>query len=220
MAEKRSGNIIDVQKYLKEWDAYQNKWKTSSHFNPDQPLLLPISVDIAGGMIVRSRIKSKYVVDLLTQPGNKLPPSIESGGKKFTVNDIHAHYATRGFPQDANENSGAPLPPTPLDFNIRTKVLFLFHLARENWTFSEKKQFTIQDYENSRSDHIAEVLGTFNNGRGLAVLNKFWIPEGQVSHHIKYNLHITITQKIDGRLMATDITIDPGQNSDNLPLPP
>ncbi len=214
MPKTQSGNNSDIQRYLKEWDKYQNKWIAGSDFDSERPLLLPISVDIASGVIARSRLKSKYVIDLLTRPGNTLPSDIGTGCNKFTLNDIHKHYASRGFPQDANEGGGVPFLPTPLDFNIRTKVLFLFHLPRKNWTFSKHKQFTIDGFENTNSDHIVEVLGTFNNGRGLAVFNKFWIPEGQESYNIKYNLHVTIAQKIDGNDMSTDIIIDPGSNSD------
>jgi len=56
---------------------------------------------------------------------------------------------------------------------------------------------------------------TMDNMNGLLLLNQHRSnPKG-----LKFNLHVTVSQRADGRKMATDIIIDPGLGNNNPSIP-
>ncbi len=209
MPKIKRGDIRANQAFLKKWDEYQLGWLNDENFNPKCPLLLPISVDIKGGIVERFRIKTNQVNTLMDK-AKGLPKDVRVKRELFALKDICDHYEG-GFPGDTSQSG---TPPTPLDFIINCPVVFLFHLPRDNWTFTERLQFSVDNIPAKGQSKAFKVLGTFDNGHGLAVLNKNWIPKGEKTFRMKYNLHVTIAQTIDGKDMCTDIIIDPGTNND------
>ncbi|WP_017932544.1 hypothetical protein [Robiginitomaculum antarcticum] len=201
------------QEYLKDWDDYQLDWLNSSDFTQETkgaPLLLPISVDIDEGIIKRHRIK---VPDL-----ESLWPKVAGlGGQGAQA--AYGGYVKFFEPIDGQQSG---VPSTPLDFNINTPVIMLFHLSRDNWRFTDNTQFSVDNVPKGHQDEAFEVIGTFDSGHGLMVLNKCWEKEKGETFDLKYNLHVSIIQpgrikvgeNYEDTIMRTDIIVDPGTNND------
>lgn len=202
-------NAVDPD-YLKEWDDFQENFET------DSPLLLPISISIEDGIIARDRLKyddiSKMRSDLLAQ----FETHCSNCAKDKTR--IATPYCTVDFEKILDEylsefesdNDQGPRPPSPLDFNISRPVWFLFYLPRENWTFSKHRQYSM---ENDHDDYSrnCEKICTLADERILILANHC----RSKAKDLKYNLHITITQKNQKeKTLYTDIIIDPGMNND------
>jgi len=201
MPKFRRGDIKANQKYLKKWDKYQLDWLNSDDYSDDQPLLLPISVDIRGGEMKRHRIKTpelKNMIGTMSFDDNTLKTAIESYTEYFAPID--------------EQQSGSPA--TPLDFNISCSVYHLFYLPRDNWRFTRKIQFSVSNVSSKEAEEAFDIFGTFDDGQGLVVLNKNWNPKGAENFIAKYNLHVSIYQEIDEKEVRTDIIIDPGMGND------
>jgi hypothetical protein len=213
MPKFRRGDIKANQEYLKDWDEYQLDWLNSPDFTKKtqkQPLLLPISVDIDEGIIKRHRITSPSLQSLWPKVGTL-------GGKDAAK--AYEGYVEFFAPIDGQQ-SGAPA--TPLDFNINTPVIMIFHLPRDNWRFTDHTQFSVDNVPVGAVSKAYKVIGIFDDGHGLMVLNKCWQKEKGKPFDMKYNLHVTIIQtgrtKAEGEykdaILRTDIIIDPGSNND------
>lgn len=201
MPKFRRGDIKANQKYLKKWDAYQLDWLNSDEYSDEQPLLLPISVDIRGGEMKRHRVKTPELKTLIKTM------SFKDEALKTALGSYVDYFASID-----EQQSGAPA--TPLDFNISCCVYHLFYLPRENWRFTRKTQFSVSNVTSKQADEAFDVVGTFADGRGLVVLNKNWKPEDVENFSAKYNLHVSIYQDVDGQEMRTDIIIDPLMDPD------
>jgi len=212
MPKFRRGDIKANQEYLKDWDEYQLDRLNSPDFTKKtqkQPLLLPISVDIDDGIIKRHRITAPSLQSLWPKVG-------KLGGK-----DAARAYEgyVEFFAPIEGQQSGAPA--TPLDFNINTPVIMMFHLPRDNWRFTDHTQFSVDNVLSRDRSKAFKVIGTFDNGHGLLVLNKCWEKKTGVSFDMKYNLHVSIIQPgrsktkngYSDTIMQTDIIIDPGSNN-------
>ena len=219
----KKSQIHTNQDYLKEWDDYQLEFLNSEKFCLDNPLehalLLPISVDIKDGIIDRHRIRTPQLKGLLDDAKTLLDDdstgAIESYVEFFDPID--------------GQQSGSP--STPLDFDLNTRVYMLFHFPRENWTFTDHTQFSVDNIAKGQLKDAFEVVGTFNEGHSLLVHNKNWQDpkvkgnkpakvKGKApskSFLAKYNLHVSIHQVQDGEDMRTDIIIDPGSRNSRRP---
>lgn len=193
--------------YLKEWDEYQISHKSKV------PLLLPISISIEDGIIARDRVKSPDIEKWRKGFLKEFKSHCKSAGKHLGGAYSYETFETmldeyiEAFASDADQG---PRPPSPLDFKINRPVWFLFHLPRENWTFTEARQYSM---EHDRDDHLrnCEKVCTFDDRNFLLLSNNCRSsPEG-----LKYNLHVTIAQKERRKTLYTDIIIDPGM--DNTP---
>jgi len=205
------------QDYLAEWDEYQWTHLESKNFSLEAPLLLPISIDINEGIVDRNRIKLNLLDPLWEKVANKAG----SAGK-------NAFISYEKFFEKERKQSATP--STPIDFFISCPVLFLFHLPRENWRFNTKPgkvPFTVDGMSPGKMKHAFDILGTFDNDRGLLVLNKNWTKDNGPQTH-KYNLHVCVSQDVNvptnpfgkpsgykKKIAETDIIIDPGMGSDD-----
>jgi len=219
----KKSQIHTNQEYLKDWDEYQRDFLNSKDFDLDNPdehaLLLPISVDIKDGIIDRHRIRTPQLSDLLGDAKSLLDKE-----SKWAVESYMEFFK----PID-DQQSGTP--PTPLDIEVNSRVYMMFHLPRENWTFTDHTQFSVDNIAKGQLKDAYEVVGVFNDGHSLLVHNKNWQDpkakgnkpakvKGKApskSFYAKYNLHVSIHQEQDGMDMRTDIIIDPGNNNNRRP---
>lgn len=187
------------QKYLKDWDDYlaARPGKT--------PILLPIAVDIEDGEIVRNRIKAGDVEKVISRCKKELPKYLSD--KLINPHDTSSIF--EDYIEYFKDIDGAQGPvATPLDLSTPKAVWVLFYLPRENWKFSKDRQYST---ENDRDDLLRnfEKICTLDDRNYLLLANNCRSnPKG-----LKFNLHVTISQMIDGIAMETPIIIDPG--SDN-----
>lgn len=186
------------QQFLREWDQYQDHWLASAEYSERQPILLPITVDIDEGVIARDRLKASKITPL--QP-------MMQGINGSIDNAVDAYLDYFDSIDNARSFAESSTLPTPLDLQIKTRVFHVFYLPRKNWTFTDSIQFSVSNMNQADFGNAFKVMGTFDDGHGLIVLNKNW-KDAPVS--AKYNLHVSIFQQIDGVDMKTDIIIDPG----------
>ena len=193
------------QQFLREWDQYQDQWLASAEYSERQPILLPISVDIDEGVIARDRLKASKIDDL--------KPEMNKFGKNVRdAIDLYLDYFNRV--DNVRSFAESSTLPTPLDLQIKTRVFHVFYLPRKNWTFTDSIQFSVSNMNQADFGSAFKVMGTFDDGHGLIVLNKNWQPKDRDPITAKYNLHVSIAQVIDGQNMNTDIIIDPGVGND------
>lgn len=198
-------NISANDAYLKEWDEFQKTHESKV------PLLLPVSISIEDGIIARDRIKSDDIAKLrkgflkeFKSHCNVMEQHLGGAYSYETFETMLDEYI-EAFECDSNQG---PRPPSPLDFKIGRPVWFLFHLPRDNWTFTKERQYSM---ENDRDDHMrnCEKVCTLDEGNFLLLSNNC----RSAPKDLKYNLHVTITQKERRRKLSTDIIIDPGMDN-------
>jgi len=205
MGRPTKGGIKANPQYLKEWDVFQKE-------NPSKrPILLPLSISIEDGIIARDRIRSGDIADM----------------RDRLLADFHEHcenpdgylenrYCRADFEKMLDDyieaflsdNDQGPRPPSPLDFQMNRPVWILFLLPRKNWKFTKTRQFST---ENDRDDFARnfEKIATLDNRNILLLANHC----RSSPKNLKYNLHVTISQKQDGKIVHTDIIIDPGTDN-------
>ena len=201
------GDLKVDQEYLRSWGDFQSKHHSSG------PILLPIEVSIEDGIIARKRVTAGDISVMRAELLKGFETHCEDipmvMGRTYDLQkfDRMLEDYIEFFDSD---NKQSDRPPSPLDFKISRPIWFMFYLPRENWTFTKDRQYSI---ENDRDDcgRNFEKICTLNGNRILLLAN----------HHrsnpagLKYNLHITIAQIVDGKDMSTDIIIDPGANNDD-----
>jgi len=107
-----------------------------------------------------------------------------------------------------------PLPESPFDLNVNHPTFILFYLPRSNWKFTKGRQYSVANDLDDMGRNFVKVC-TMDNINGLLLLNQHRSnPKG-----LKFNLHVTVSQRADGRKMATDIIIDPGLGNNNPSIP-
>lgn len=191
--------------YLKKWDEYQRVSKRKL------PILLPISVDIKNGIIDRHRIKSTEIAVMRTNLMMEFKGHCQNPNG-YLENKYHAKQFEemiddyiKFFIDDAKQGA---VPPGPLDLNISRPVWILYALPRKNWKFTKDRQFSV---ENDRDDFARnfEKIMTFDKNNMLLLANHCRSnPKG-----LKFNLHVTISQRENGRMLRTPIIIDPGTDN-------
>ena len=206
-------NISANDAYLKEWDEFQRTHQSQV------PILLPVSISIEDGIIARDRIKSDELAKLRKSFLKEFKVHCKEteehvgGAYCFETFETMLDEYIEAFSSDGDQG---PRPPSPLDFKIGRPVWFLFHLPRDNWTFTKDRQYSM---ENDRDDHMrnCEKVCTLDGGNFLVLSNSSKsAPKG-----LKYNLHVTITQKEGRKKRSTDIIIDPGMDNEfGYPGPP
>lgn len=201
------GDIRPNQDYLKAWDEYQRKSKSK------RPILLPISVDIDDGIVKRHRIKSTDIAAMRADLMMEFKAHCQNPDgyleDKYCARDFETMLDEyiKFFKGDTNQG---PVPPTPLDLQICRPVWILYVLPRKNWKFSKDRQFST---ENDRDDfgRNFEKITTFDRNNMLLLANHCRSrPKG-----LKFNLHVTISQKENGRTLKTPIIIDPGSSNED-----
>ena len=200
------GKIRPNANYLKEWDEFQRTHPSKF------PILLPVTISLEDGKITRDRIKSGDIAKMRNDLLAEFKQHCHNPDGYLEDKYNPAHFQTmlddyiKAF---ASDNKQATLPASPLDFKMNRPVWILFKLPLKNWKFSKGRQFST---ENDRDDFARnfEKITTFDKRNMLLLANHC----RSSPKNLKYNLHVTISQKQDGKKVSTDIIIDPGTDND------
>lgn len=201
----KKGDLRGNQAYLKDWDSYLADRPGRT------PLLLPIAIGINGdGEIVRERIKADQVEAMFRHGKGDLP-------KYLSDPEVNTHNAEAIFEDyidyfKAVDGNQGPVPedprPTPLDLKTPQPVWMLFHVPSPAWKFSENTQFSTENDDDGLLRNFVKIC-TMDDRNYLLLANRSLCnPEG-----LKFNLHVTIYQIIDGIRYETPIIIDPGADN-------
>ena len=194
------------QEYLKSWDDYQAERGVDRYGYT--PILLPIHIDInEKGEIARHRMTAGDVKKLYKASRREFPAWMTKAHFACAnPGDVFKDYVEYFSPIDGVEG---PRPASPLDLTVNRPVWNLFNLPRKNWKFSKNKQYSV---ENDPDDMMRnfEKICTLDNNNAVLISNRC----RSNPKSLKYNLHITISQREARRLYRTDIIIDPMQDND------
>lgn len=189
------------QDYLKTWDQYQIDRPGRT------PILLPIIVGMnSDGELQRKLMRASKVASLGKRLHKELPSYMfDRNLTKYdpvAIFDDYIEYFDSDFKQ-------GPTPETPLDLIAKKPVWMLYYLDQKAWTFSEDIQFSTENDPNDMTRNFVKIA-TMDGNNALLMANRFRCGPSD----LKFNLHITITQTVDGRVMKTPIIIDPDQTNE------
>ena len=176
-------------------------------------VLLPIMVDIDGGIIKRRRLKAAEVRAILADNKQELADHCEVYGKALpgyrTFEDFKALFDDYNTFFIKDDDQGMYLD-SPLNIDVRRPAIILFMLARDNWTFTEKRQISFH-FDRDDLARNCHTICTLAGKKILMVENKFLSRQELMT----YDLHVTVEQT-DGQIVQkTDIIIDPGMDNDD-----
>lgn len=190
---------VQNQEYLKSWDDFANTRADGDRF----PILLPINIDIVDGKLVRERMKAPQVKRLYADCCGEIPEYMLAHPKHFpNPNKVFKEYVKYFAKQDGVEGPDAP---TPLDVVCNRPTWLLYNLPRRNWKFSKDAQYSTMNDPDDQSRNFEKIC-TMDKMNCLLLANRHRSdPKG-----LKFNLHITISQRENGVTFKTPIIIDPG----------
>ncbi len=194
------------QDYLKSWDDYQSERRVKTYGY--SPILLPIHINInENGEIARNRMTAGEVKKLYKACRGEFPGYVKQPHFGCaSPDDVFKDYVDYFSPIDGVEG---PRPASPLDLTVTRPVWNLFHLPRKNWKFSKHKQYSVENDPDDMTRNFEKIC-TLDNNNAVLISNRCRSnPKG-----LKYNLHVTISQREARRLYRTDIIIDPMQDND------
>ncbi len=191
--------------YLKKWDDYvaeitadENKKNTST-----RTLLLPINIDIIDGKFLPTRMTAGQVNHVRQNFISEIPAYVQSEKHLFpNPEKMFKDYISYFKPVDGSEG---PMSPTPLDLKVERPVWMMFNLPRKNWKFTKDRQYSTSGDADDQTRNIESVC-TMDNKNILIVSNRCRCNPKK----LKFNLHVTINQTMNGIRMKTPIIIDPG----------
>jgi len=202
------------QSYLEHWDDYQRQ------FTSDHPILLPMELSLSPeGLIDRERMRAPRVKELYLECRDRdFPDHLKDHPKRFgNADEVFRDYVDYFAPLDGAQ---APGVRSPLDLSMRHPTWILFYLTNPNWKFSVHRQYSVENDRDDLLRNFAKVC-TLDDRNALLLSNACL----SAPDDLKFNLHVTIYQDIDGRPAETDIIIDPGAKNtggigDGTPPPP
>ena len=196
----KKGNLKPNQAYLKDWDDYL------ADRPGRKPILLPISIGINGeGELVRNRIKAGQVEEMFSRCKGELPDYLSKA--EINTHDPEAIFEDYIDYFKAIDGAQGPVA-TPLDLKTPQPVWILFHAASKAWKFSEGVQFSTENDNDDLLRNFVKIC-TLDDSNYLLLSNRCLSnPKG-----LKFNLHVTISQMIDGIQCETPIIIDPGTDN-------
>lgn len=194
------------QKYLHKWEDYINAL-------PDKEVgLLPLWVDIDEKGIQRSIISKKDVAKLYSKfRRNKDIPDYMFG----TDCVPNIEDAFKSYIKDYGGKESPGLKASPLDIVTPKPIFVLYMLSRKDSRghkirFTEAQQFSCVNDMDDMTRNVFKVC-TVNDYKGFIMYDSC----RSNPQNLKYNLHVTITQKITDNNgckvdAETPIIIDPG----------
>ncbi len=203
----RKDDLKVNQEYLKDWDDYQAARRQPEKIN-QTPILLPVIIGIGpNGELTRELMDYRAVEKLAAHLRRDLPDYMFN--RKLTPHDPETIFGDFIKYFKAQGGSQGPRHPTPLDLSVSMPVWVLYSLKPKAWSFSKDKQYsTLNDRDDMRRNF--EKIATMSKGKVLLLSNR----RRCAPKNMKFNLHVTISQKTDGKIMKTPIIIDPNQSND------
>lgn len=96
---------------------------------------------------------------------------------------------------------------TPLDIHSNEDTSFIYILMPDSWTYSRPAMTMKQPPKKWKQPHFD--FPTHALTPKVAVVHRQGMnPDSRLKCHYKFNLHVTITQQLDGRVFTTPIIID------------
>jgi len=195
---------VQNQSYLKAWDAFANSRDDGDRF----PILLPINVDIVDGKIVRERMKAPQVKRLYADCKGEIPDYMFRHPKHFSnPNKVFKDYVKYFQAIDGVEG---PRNPTPLDVECNGPTWLLFNLPRRNWKFTKGAQYSTMNDPDDQTRNFEKIC-TLDKMNCLLLSNRC----RSKPKDLKFNLHVTISQREGRTSYKTPIIIDPGLGNGN-----
>jgi len=191
------------QKYdfMNSWDEFANSRKAN------HPILMPINLDIVDGKLVRTRMKAPDVKKLFAKHRGGFPKYMQEAPKLFdSPEKIFKEYVNYFQKQDGVEGPG---DETALDLHCIHPTWMLFNLPRRGWKFSRDVQYSVSNDMDCQLRNFEKICTL--NGRNILILSNRCRsnPKG-----LKFNLHVTMSQKENGTTFNTPIIIDPPVGND------
>lgn len=202
MSKTKNTRDVTNQNYLKDWDDFNNKRKKGDRF----PILLPINIDIVDGKFVRERMTAPQVKKLYADFKGDLPDYMFKHPDHFAnPKKVFTEYVNYFSKQDGVEGPRQRTSPTPLDIECNRPTWLLFNLTRSNWKFSKGAQYSTENDSDDQTRNFEKIC-TMKRGKCLLLSNRHRSsPKG-----LKFNLHVTISQREGRTTYKTPIIIDPG----------
>lgn len=202
------GTTSNNPEWFKSWDDFANSRSESASRHP---VLMPINLDIVDGKLVRTRMKAPDVKKLFAKCRVDFPDYMSKAPKLFDDPDkIFKEYVKYFQKQDGVESPGNE---TALDLHCVQPTWMLFNLPRRGWKFSRDVQYTCSNDPDCQLRNFEKIC-TLDKMNCLILSNRCRSnPKG-----LKFNLHLTMSQRENGKTYKTPIIIDPPVN--NIPNPP
>lgn len=214
------------QPYLNAWDCYQQKVIEARLKDKSQtgvgrePILLPVAISITeDGILTRERLTASEVKKAYAKNHKDFPEYLRNPDLgNMDVDKIFKDYINyfqscddAHTPLESSaggvKNSGGR---TPLDLSVAMPVLILYYLKPKAWTFTKDCQYSVVgDRDDMRRNF--EKICTLGNMKYLLLHNRC----RSAPKNLKFNLHVTITQKLGRKKMKTPIIIDPDQTNND-----
>ena len=201
-------------KWLKEWDDFANSRPDSAK---KHPILMPISLDIVDGKLVRTRMKAPEVKELFAKSRDEFPDYMKKASKLFDspdkvfkeyVNFFQKQDSVEG-PRDKQTSAEWPGDKTAMDLHCIYPTWMLFNLPRRNWKFTRDVQYSVMNDMDCQLRNFEKIC-TLDKMNCLVLSNRCRSnPKG-----LKFNMHITMSQKENGKTLKTPIIIDPPVRND------
>ena len=197
-------------KFMKDWDDFVESRTESA---ARHPILMPINLDIVDGKLVRTRMKAPEVKKLFAKHRNQFPDYMQKAPKLFDdPKKIFSEYVKYFQKMDGVEGPG---DETALDLICNQPTWMLFNLPRSDWKFTRDVQYSVMNDTDDQTRNFEKIC-TLNNRNCLLLSNRCRsAPKG-----LKFNLHVTITQRENGKTYKTPIIIDPPVNNNSGGWPP
>lgn len=182
--------------FMKDWDDFANTRKAK------HPILMPINIDIVDGKLVRTRMKAPDVKKLYAKCRDEFPSYMQTAPKLFDdPSKIFKEYVNYFQAKDGVEGPGNE---TAMDLHCIHPTWMLLNLPRRNWKFSRNVQYTCSNDLDCQLRNFEKIC-TLDKMNCLILSNRCRSkPKG-----LKFNLHVTISQRENGKTYKTPIIIDP-----------
>jgi len=193
--KRKSGNKYA---FIKDWDEFANSRSESASRHP---ILMPINLDIVDGKLVRNRMKAPEVKKLFANCRGELPKNNSAQADK-----VFKEYIRYFQKQDGVEGPGEE---TALDLHCVHPTWMLFNLPRRNWKFTRDVQYTTSNDADDQTRNFEKIC-TLDKMNCLLLSNRCLSnPKG-----LKFNLHVTMSQREGGKTFRTPLIIDPPVQND------
>ena len=227
-------NVFEVrnQAGLEEWDEYVN------YLPPRQAVILPLDIDLRKGRLFRARMTKSAFEKFYAEFGSDIPEFLRDTQGTFptmtnfpNIDEVVTDYLD-GLPfKDDGDQSDLAI--TPLDIITNRPTYFLFRISRRDrerpaskyakWRFSNDKQITCHNDGLGPLRNVLPICTLDNDeygGKALLAYNR----HRSNPPTMKYDLHITIHQKVKDRdsntvVASTPIIIDPGLGNGGYGIP-